>query len=111
MELIQLSVMKHITSVEGRKQTPKHAHKHQEKKKRVRVFTSCPTRYRMNLFLAYSLSFIMQPLIEENKRGTYKTDRLSQNENLETLYKFDSSKKGCGLLYPVFALIDHLGTE
>lgn len=49
---------------------PQNMHTNTKRKRRVQVFTSCPTRYRMNLFLAYSLSFIMQPLIEENKRGT-----------------------------------------
>lgn len=45
------------------------------RRKRVQVFTSCPTRYRMNLFLAYSLSFTLQPLIrKEWKRNIRQND-------------------------------------
>lgn len=101
--------VKYFTSVKKRQQIPKHAHKHQEEK--VHVFTSCPTRYRMNLFLEYSLSFTWQPLIRKECNRNIRHSDCHRAKILEYYTNLIPIKKGCGQFYPVFALLDHLGTE
>lgn len=81
------------------------------RRKRMQVFTSCPTRYRMNLFLAYSLSFTLQPLIRKEWKRNIRQSDCHRAKILEYYTNLIPIKKGCGQLYPVFALLDHLGTE